>query len=184
MDFTSPHDLPTLSLLLGSGPSSFREAHWAGPSRSPQSIISAKTHGVNRRLHWPLDRMRSLFLRGAARAQLLLLRASTAGALYSVAASASAFPRPSQARVLNRRRPVRQSRSLAISAYKVARMSSQGGNGADTSTIHFSLSATSALVIQKGDITKWSVDGYSDAIVRALAHSHRPPLCHTVVPEL
>ncbi|KAL5974777.1 hypothetical protein ACLOJK_031448 [Asimina triloba] len=42
-------------------------------------------------------------------------------------------------------------------------------NGADAGrqTGRFSLSPSSILVIQKGDITKWSVDGTSDAIVNA-----------------
>ncbi|KAJ7959552.1 Appr-1-p processing enzyme family protein isoform 1 [Quillaja saponaria] len=44
---------------------------------------------------------------------------------------------------------------------RVSTLSSGGGDG----VIRFPLSPTSALVIQKGDITKWSVDGSSDAIV-------------------
>lgn len=35
---------------------------------------------------------------------------------------------------------------------------------------HFKLSESSALVIKKGDITKWSVDGSSDAIVSAVIY--------------
>lgn len=38
---------------------------------------------------------------------------------------------------------------------------SNGGDG----VVRFPLSPSSALVIQKGDITKWSIDGSSDAIV-------------------
>lgn len=35
---------------------------------------------------------------------------------------------------------------------------------------HFKLSESAALVIKKGDITKWSVDGSSDAIVSAFMY--------------
>lgn len=43
-------------------------------------------------------------------------------------------------------------------------MSANGGN-AEKSVAHFHLSPTSALKIQKGDITRWFIDGSSDAIV-------------------
>lgn len=125
--------------------------------------------------------MRNLFLRGGARARLLLRGSTTTGALS--ATSASAFTKPSEARLLHCRRSIPQFHSLTVSAYKVTRMSSRGGNGADSSTVHFTLSPSSALVIQKGDITKWSVDGSSDAIVRTLAHSLRPPLCQHIINE-
>lgn len=45
----------------------------------------------------------------------------------------------------------------------VSTMTSGGGNGGDSVT--FRLTPTSSLKIQKGDITQWSVDGSSDAIV-------------------
>ncbi|XP_047268631.1 macro domain-containing protein VPA0103 isoform X2 [Capsicum annuum] len=45
----------------------------------------------------------------------------------------------------------------------VSTMASGGGNGGDSVT--FRLTPTSSLKIQKGDITQWSVDGSSDAIV-------------------
>ncbi|XP_030540384.1 macro domain-containing protein VPA0103 [Rhodamnia argentea] len=48
---------------------------------------------------------------------------------------------------------------------KFARMSSQGADAEAQKLISFSLSPAAALVIQKGDITEWSVDGSSDAIV-------------------
>ncbi|XP_031271318.1 uncharacterized protein LOC116129741 [Pistacia vera] len=48
-------------------------------------------------------------------------------------------------------------------AVRVARMSSSSGQGGQDG--HFKLSESSALVIKKGDITKWFVDGSSDAIV-------------------
>ncbi|KAL7589524.1 hypothetical protein Lser_V15G36076 [Lactuca serriola] len=53
-------------------------------------------------------------------------------------------------------------RSAAVRAS--SNMSSNGG-GADKSMAHFNLSPTSALKIQKGDITRWFIDGSSDAIV-------------------
>ena len=48
----------------------------------------------------------------------------------------------------------------AMDAAAVARVSNGGGG-----VVRFPLSASSALVIQKGDITKWSIDGSTDAIV-------------------
>ncbi|XP_030441323.1 uncharacterized protein LOC115663435 [Syzygium oleosum] len=54
---------------------------------------------------------------------------------------------------------------FAAARAEFARMSSQGSYAEAQKLISFSLSPTSALVIQKGDITKWSVDGSSDAIV-------------------
>ncbi|PKI46188.1 hypothetical protein CRG98_033446 [Punica granatum] len=104
--------------------------------------------------------MRSHLLRGA-RAQVLLLGASTTSGTLS----SSAISRPSEVRVLHRRRALPQFHSLSASAFKAASMSSQGGNAAGARTIHFSLSPASALVILQGDITKWSVDGSSDAVV-------------------
>ncbi|OWM87351.1 hypothetical protein CDL15_Pgr022462 [Punica granatum] len=103
--------------------------------------------------------MRSHLLRGA-RAQVLLLGASTTSGTLS----SSAISRPSEVRVLHRRRALPQFHSLSASAFKAASMSSQGGNAAGARTIHFSLSPASALVILQGDITKWSVDGSSDAV--------------------
>lgn len=50
----------------------------------------------------------------------------------------------------------------------VARMSTLGGRGAGKGVVHFPLSSSSTLIIQKGDITKWSVDGSTDAIVRTI----------------
>ncbi|KAJ9553444.1 hypothetical protein OSB04_017489 [Centaurea solstitialis] len=45
--------------------------------------------------------------------------------------------------------------------------SSMSNNGGDAGkrVVHFNLSPTSAIKIQKGDITRWSIDGSSDAIV-------------------
>ncbi|XP_047151405.1 macro domain-containing protein XCC3184-like isoform X2 [Vigna umbellata] len=48
----------------------------------------------------------------------------------------------------------------AAAAAAAARVSNGGGG-----VVRFPLSASSALVIQKGDITKWSIDGSTDAIV-------------------
>lgn len=45
----------------------------------------------------------------------------------------------------------------------VSTMASGGGNGGDSVT--FQLTPASLLKIQKGDITRWSIDGSSDAIV-------------------
>ncbi|KAI3738256.1 hypothetical protein L2E82_28279 [Cichorium intybus] len=42
-------------------------------------------------------------------------------------------------------------------------MSANGGD-AEKSVAHFNLSPTSALKIQKGDITRWFIDSSSDAI--------------------
>ena len=44
-----------------------------------------------------------------------------------------------------------------------ARVSNEGGDG----VVRFPLSPSAALVIQKGDITKWLVDSKTDAIVSA-----------------
>ena len=44
-----------------------------------------------------------------------------------------------------------------------ARVSNEGGDG----VVRFPLSPSAALVIQKGDITKWFVDSKTDAIVSA-----------------
>ena len=44
-----------------------------------------------------------------------------------------------------------------------ARVSNEGGDG----VVRFHLSPSAALVIQKGDITKWFVDSKTDAIVSA-----------------
>lgn len=53
---------------------------------------------------------------------------------------------------------------VAAAGAKLARMSGRGGYAEAQKLVSFSLSPTSALVIQKGDITKWSADGSSDAI--------------------
>jgi hypothetical protein len=42
-----------------------------------------------------------------------------------------------------------------------ARVSSNGDGG----VVRFPLSSSNALIIQRGDITKWSIDGSTDAIV-------------------
>ncbi|XP_057424246.1 uncharacterized protein LOC130717877 isoform X2 [Lotus japonicus] len=55
----------------------------------------------------------------------------------------------------------RSSRVFGVDA-GAARFSSNGGGGG---SVRFPLSASNALVIQKGDITKWSIDGSTDAIV-------------------
>ncbi|KAI3517500.1 hypothetical protein L1887_16715 [Cichorium endivia] len=49
-------------------------------------------------------------------------------------------------------------------ARALSNMSANGGD-AEKSVAHFNLSPTSALKIQKGDITRWFIDGSSDAIV-------------------
>ncbi|XP_022637993.1 uncharacterized protein LOC106762897 isoform X2 [Vigna radiata var. radiata] len=54
---------------------------------------------------------------------------------------------------------LRRFRVYAMAA-AAARVSNGGGG-----VVRFPLSASSALVIQKGDITKWSIDGSTDAIV-------------------
>jgi len=55
---------------------------------------------------------------------------------------------------------LRRFRVCAMDAAASARVSNGGGG-----VVRFPLSASSALVIQKGDITKWSIDGSTDAIV-------------------
>jgi len=50
--------------------------------------------------------------------------------------------------------------SAMDAAATVGRVSNGGG------VVRFPLSASSALFMQKGDITKWSIDGSTDAIVR------------------
>ncbi|MCL7036017.1 hypothetical protein MKW94_023097, partial [Papaver nudicaule] len=42
-----------------------------------------------------------------------------------------------------------------------------GGSGDDGNCKSFKISSSSSLIIQRGDITKWSVNGTSDAIVNA-----------------
>ncbi|CAJ1972257.1 unnamed protein product [Sphenostylis stenocarpa] len=55
---------------------------------------------------------------------------------------------------------LRRFRVSAMEAAAVDRVSNGGGG-----VVRFPLSASSALVIQKGDITKWSINGSTDAIV-------------------
>ncbi|KAK7385000.1 hypothetical protein VNO78_30707 [Psophocarpus tetragonolobus] len=52
-------------------------------------------------------------------------------------------------------------RKLRVSAMAAAARVSSGATG----VVRFPLSASNTLVIQKGDITKWSIDGSTDAIV-------------------
>lgn len=51
--------------------------------------------------------------------------------------------------------------AMNTAAASSGRVSNGGGGGG----VRFPLSASNALVIQKGDITKWSIDGSTDAIV-------------------
>ncbi|KAK9159280.1 hypothetical protein Scep_005854 [Stephania cephalantha] len=64
---------------------------------------------------------------------------------------------------------VRSSNGISTAATRVSGTSNGGGEGGDDyrQLVQFPLSASSALKIQKGDITEWSVDGASDAIVNA-----------------
>ncbi|KAK9124716.1 hypothetical protein Sjap_014318 [Stephania japonica] len=57
--------------------------------------------------------------------------------------------------------------AAAAAAVRVSSISNGGGGDDDRQLVQFVLSSSSALKIQKGDITKWSVDGASDAIVNA-----------------
>lgn len=52
---------------------------------------------------------------------------------------------------------------MAAATSSTARVSNGGGDG----VVRFPLSPSAALVIQKGDITKWFVDSKTDAIVSA-----------------
>ncbi|WVY90940.1 hypothetical protein V8G54_036454 [Vigna mungo] len=63
---------------------------------------------------------------------------------------------------------LRRFRVYAMAAAAAARVSNVGGGGG---VVRFPLSASSALVIQKGDITKWSIDGSTDAIVHFVLFS-------------
>ncbi|KAK9167947.1 hypothetical protein Syun_000087 [Stephania yunnanensis] len=63
------------------------------------------------------------------------------------------------------------SNGISTAATRVSGTSNGGGGGGGgddyRQLVQFALSASSALKIQKGDITEWSVDGASDAIVNA-----------------
>ncbi|KAL1353064.1 hypothetical protein HN51_016999 [Arachis hypogaea] len=60
---------------------------------------------------------------------------------------------------------VRNCRAFAMDSSSVRVSSSNGGGGDGEVRFPLSSAASSALVIQKGDITKWSIDGSTDAIV-------------------
>nr|DAD25802.1 TPA_asm: hypothetical protein HUJ06_027270 [Nelumbo nucifera] len=60
--------------------------------------------------------------------------------------------------------PIQQNSSSSDGGVSIARASITS-NGGDDRMVHFALSRLSALKIQKGDITRWFVDGTSDAIV-------------------
>ncbi|XP_010253099.1 PREDICTED: uncharacterized protein LOC104594502 [Nelumbo nucifera] len=62
--------------------------------------------------------------------------------------------------------PIQQNSSSSDGGVSIARASITS-NGGDDRMVHFALSRLSALKIQKGDITRWFVDGTSDAIVNA-----------------
>ncbi|RDX72312.1 Xhypothetical protein, partial [Mucuna pruriens] len=64
--------------------------------------------------------------------------------------------------VWNSKAKLRGFRVCAMDAAAVGRVSNGGGGGG---VVRFPLSASSDLVIQIGDITKWSIDGSTDAIV-------------------
>ena len=57
-----------------------------------------------------------------------------------------------------------QASSSSLSSTIFCRMASAVSNGGD-GVVRFPMSQTSALVIQKGDITQWFINGTSDAIV-------------------
>ncbi|XP_020960731.1 uncharacterized protein LOC107605213 isoform X2 [Arachis ipaensis] len=60
---------------------------------------------------------------------------------------------------------VRNCRPFAMDSSSVRVSSSNGGGGDGEVRFPLSSAASGALIIQKGDITKWSIDGSTDAIV-------------------
>ncbi|KAL9259157.1 Macro domain-containing protein [Drosera capensis] len=71
---------------------------------------------------------------------------------------------PKTRRIINR--TTHSSSALGVRIVGFANMSvSGGGGGGGGGAVEFPLSQTSLLKISKGDITKWFVDGSSDAIV-------------------
>ncbi|KAL9255944.1 Macro domain-containing protein [Drosera capensis] len=70
---------------------------------------------------------------------------------------------PKTRRIINR--TTQSSSALGVRIIGFANMSVSGGGGDRVGVVEFPLSQTSVLKISKGDITKWFVDGSSDAIV-------------------
>ncbi|KAI3925050.1 hypothetical protein MKW98_009700 [Papaver atlanticum] len=59
------------------------------------------------------------------------------------------------------------SSSSSASLFTTLSMAANGGGGGDDGNKVFKISSSSSLKIQRGDITKWSINGTSDAIVNA-----------------
>ncbi|XP_026388818.1 uncharacterized protein LOC113283708 [Papaver somniferum] len=59
------------------------------------------------------------------------------------------------------------SSSSPTSLFTTLSMASNGGGGGDDGNKVFKISSSSSFKIQRGDITKWSINGTSDAIVNA-----------------
>ncbi|KAI3862900.1 hypothetical protein MKX03_014856 [Papaver bracteatum] len=59
------------------------------------------------------------------------------------------------------------SSSSSAPLFTTLSMASNGGGGGDDGSKTFKISSSSSLKIQRGDITKWSINGTSDAIVNA-----------------
>ena len=79
----------------------------------------------------------------------------------TIITSSTLNPNPTTTRLFHYRTRLTHSSPPFLMA--AARVSNEGGDG----VVRFHLSPSAALVIQKGDITKWFVDSKTDAIVSA-----------------
>ena len=79
----------------------------------------------------------------------------------TIITSSTLNPNPTTTRLFHYRTRLTHSSPPFLMA--AARVSNEGGDG----VVRFPLSPSAALVIQKGDITKWFVDSKTDAIVSA-----------------
>ena len=79
----------------------------------------------------------------------------------AIITSSTLNPNPTSTRLFHYRPRLTHSSPPFLMA--AARVSNEGGDG----VVRFPLSPSAALVIQKGDITKWLVDSKTDAIVSA-----------------